>query len=356
MFANATRGAQRTGSSCADDTPAAGAAFSHTRRHTLDADEHAACLTSWQQRYDQLSAGRFDGLFEEFWFGRAQIFCEELNQTVHQTGTPWPDSRTFAVPVAIEGTGCFGGEVYGAHSMLTLSGKTEFDFRTPPRLKMLACSVDSEALRTFAQHVQRDVEAELKGHSVVSASAQQIAGLGALLSAMMSNLQAAPELLQHAAMRKAIEQGLFETLLDAASAMRTPSVESPPSLRTRQFVVARAREYMQAHIDEPITVADLCIELGVSRRKLQYSFHDVLNLNPVKFLRALRLNAVRRDLKRTDSDGNANVADVAARWGFWHQSYFSSEYKAMFGELPSETLRGKARPDATHEPSDDRHN
>ena len=96
---------------------------------------------------------------------------------------------------------------------------------------------------------------------------------------------------------------------------------------------------MEAHIDEAITVADLCIELGVSRRTLQYSFQDVLDLNPVKFLRAIRLNAVRRALKAADQRSGATVADIAARWGFWHLSHFSAEYKAMFGELPSETLK-----------------
>ena len=31
---------------------------------------------------------------------------------------------------------------------------------------------------------------------------------------------------------------------------------------------------------------------------------------------------------------------VIARWGFWHFSRFSAEYRRMYGELPSQTLRG----------------
>jgi len=33
------------------------------------------------------------------------------------------------------------------------------------------------------------------------------------------------------------------------------------------------------------------------------------------------------------------VADVAARWGFWHPSPFSVDYRTMSGERPSETVR-----------------
>jgi AraC family ethanolamine operon transcriptional activator len=81
----------------------------------------------------------------------------------------------------------------------------------------------------------------------------------------------------------------------------------------------------------------------VSRRTLQYSFQDVLQMSPVAYLRALRLNGVRRDLQAA---GDAPVGDVAARWGFWHLSRFAADYRRLFGERPSDTRR-QAR-DAVH--------
>jgi len=60
----------------------------------------------------------------------------------------------------------------------------------------------------------------------------------------------------------------------------------------------------------------------------------------VRFLRALRLNGVRREL-RAGRPLAGSVQDTAARWGFWHLGHFVTEYKQMFGELPSETLRRK---------------
>ncbi|WEN43559.1 HTH-type transcriptional regulator CdhR [Thauera sp. GDN1] len=319
--------------------PSVRAPYSYTLRDTLDADDHAACLTNWQQRYDQLTAGAFAGVFEEFCFGKVQLFREGLNQSVHQAGGAWRGSRTFAVPIAIEGTGWFGGEVYDAQSMLTLGGDDELDFRTPRRLEILACTADSAALHDYAQQVDhRNLEAELAGRKLAPATPEGMTALGQLLATMMASLRATPELLLHPQMRKAMEQALFATLLDTLS-VGSGQAAPAPSCRARQLVVARARAYMEAHIDEPITVADLCIELGVSRRTLQYSFQDVLDLNPVRFLRAIRLNAVRRALKAADPSGRSTVADIAARWGFWHLSHFSAEYKTMFGELPSDTLR-----------------
>lgn len=78
-----------------------------------------------------------------------------------------------------------------------------------------------------------------------------------------------------------------------------------------------------------------------SRRTLQYSFQQVLGLKPVKLLRAMRLNGVRRDLRAACP--RATVQDIAARWGFWHLGHFVADYEGMFGELPSATLRSTRR-------------
>jgi len=106
-------------------------------------------------------------------------------------------------------------------------------------------------------------------------------------------------------------------------------------------IVSRAQDYMREHVEEPLTIEDLCRDLGVSRRTLQYSFREVLRVNPVSYLRALRLNGVRRALKAVDQRCGS-VQDIAARWGFWHLSHFASDYRRMFGELPSETLSRSA--------------
>jgi AraC family ethanolamine operon transcriptional activator len=74
--------------------------------------------------------------------------------------------------------------------------------------------------------------------------------------------------------------------------------------------------------------------LDVSRRTLQYAFQEALGINPASYLRVERLNRVRRAL------GNAqSVTEAATRFGFWHFGHFATEYRTLFGELPSETFR-----------------
>ena len=322
-----------------DDPALAGDdAFSAIQLDTRDADDHASCLQHWRQRYDQLSAGAFVGKFEEFWFGNVQVFRERTNQVVHEVGSAWEGSRTVGVPVALDGTGWYCGEACGLDSLITLRGGDDLDYRTPRVHDVVAVTTDTQAFSDYAAQVEhRDIEAEIGNRRVIAATPEQATTLRSFLLTVISSLEATPELLRHPQMRKGLEQAIYASLLAAISGS-PDAARAPTPGRGRQLIVDRAREYMSAHIDEPITVADLCTELEVSRRTLQYSFQDILNLNPVSFLRALRLNGVRRALKGAEH-GHAAVADIAAQWGFWHLSHFAADYRTMFGELPSETLR-----------------
>ena len=77
--------------------------------------------------------------------------------------------------------------------------------------------------------------------------------------------------------------------------------------------------------------------MGTSRRKLNYCFQDVLGTTPVKYLRSLRLNGARRALRQAAP--GVTIQDIASHWGFWHLSQFAQDYKKLFGELPSATLK-----------------
>lgn len=83
-------------------------------------------------------------------------------------------------------------------------------------------------------------------------------------------------------------------------------------------------------------MTSLCELTNVSRRTLQYSFESILGISPSQFLRATRLNQVRRKLL---SSRGISIADAAASQGFYHQSQFTADYKHLFGERPSETLK-----------------
>lgn len=313
-------------------------AYSLVKVKTRDADEHAASLSQWDQTYEQLTPGQFEGSVLDAWFDGIQVFREITSQTIHEAGVPWKGSRTIGVPVSMEGSGYFCGETMQENSMITLGGGDELDFRAPRKLDIVAVVVDTKLLTSYSCQIEeRNIDAELADKRIAPASPKQVECLRHFLLTVLNTLDSDASPLKHYQARKSLQNAILALLHTAIGGAEKQAGSPAPSL-SRRRTVGRAKEYMLAHIDEPQTVADLCMAIGVSRRALQYSFEEILDINPKSYLRAIRLNGVRRELRR----GNPNdisVQDVAARWGFWHMSRLSADYKRMFGEMPSETLR-----------------
>ena len=115
-----------------------------------------------------------------------------------------------------------------------------------------------------------------------------------------------------------------------------PKRPVPISLERRRAVRFAMEAIREA--DEPVcSVRDLCRLTDVGERTLRYAFAESFGVSPKTYLQSQRLNAIRRELRRGVL--GAVIADVANQQGFWHMGQFAADYRKMFGELPSATLR-----------------
>jgi AraC-like DNA-binding protein len=105
----------------------------------------------------------------------------------------------------------------------------------------------------------------------------------------------------------------------------------------RRRVIRRAREFIDAHLTEPIRIGQLSEYCAASLSKIERTFRRELQMSPREYIRARRLAAAQRELKRADPE-STTVARVATDHGFGHLGRFAGAYRAQFGELPSETL------------------
>jgi AraC family ethanolamine operon transcriptional activator len=326
-----------------------GAPYSMSRVTSADIDDQAANLKQWKQIYEQMTPGHFVGSVHELCYRGVQVFRETTSQAVHESGAPWKGSRAIGVPLRVEGAALFRGQPVDTDVLVTLGGDDELDFYTPRGFDILGLVVDEGALEAHARQVEhRDLAAAFGVNSVLRPDSGRLGEFRRLLLSVLQSLDANPAALRFRQTQRVLEQSLLRALIAVVVDADDGPAPKPPC-PSRQHIVDAAKAYMRSHIDQAITVADLCMELGVSRRTLQYSFQQVLGLNPVRFLRAMRLNGVRRDLKAAATSAGS-VLEIAGRWGFWHAGHFVTDYKRMFSELPSETLRRKGRPAAAGKP------
>ena len=96
--------------------------------------------------------------------------------------------------------------------------------------------------------------------------------------------------------------------------------------------VRAAMTLLEANLEEPIAVPELCRELAVSQRQLERLFRRDTGCTIVQFGKLLRLQYGRVLLTGT----GLSIREVSAACGFNSMSYFSACFQKTFGKKPSD--------------------
>ncbi len=102
--------------------------------------------------------------------------------------------------------------------------------------------------------------------------------------------------------------------------------------------VRSAREAFSATPIEKLTISEMCKAAGVGRSQLHENFVEIFKESPWQFILKRRLTSVREHLLSFEEPA-ASVKDSALAHGFISGGHFAKEYRKLFGELPSQTLK-----------------
>jgi AraC family ethanolamine operon transcriptional activator len=300
-----------------------------------DFDELSAAATDWDFDFVQLDAGPApaaltqvsapDLLIQRFRFGRTYL----------QRGASSPTMRTFGfVESDAHDARMFGGDLTASELALFRTGG-EFEAVTRPGFTSLGISIDparlDEAFAAIGMPCSSCCRAA--GCGLLRVDPKILQRMRRRATQILDTLEADPSALGRSEL---LEQLNFQLPIDLALAIQSADGAPPRATsRVRDLARRRAVSIIEDHVDEPITIRNLCQEVGVGWTTLVHAFREHFGVTPKAYLRALRLNHVRRDL--LDAAPEAAIADVANHWGFWHMGQFAADYKRLFGELPSDT-------------------
>lgn len=127
---------------------------------------------------------------------------------------------------------------------------------------------------------------------------------------------------------------LLRTLI--ALMAREPRPLPAPQHRGHARIAARACHYIEENLSRPLSISAITRAACTSQRSLYRAFQSLLGETPQSYVRKLRLNRIRRDLA-SPQEARCTVAMLANRWGVSELGRLSSEYRNLFGELPSRT-------------------
>ncbi|HKF70641.1 MAG TPA: GlxA family transcriptional regulator [Stellaceae bacterium] len=92
---------------------------------------------------------------------------------------------------------------------------------------------------------------------------------------------------------------------------------------------------MEGSIEEPLTIARIAAEIGLSARSMQTLFTRHLGAAPRTYYLDLRLDAARRLLQQT----RRSLVEIAVACGFASASAFSRAFRRRYGRSPRELRR-----------------
>ncbi|HKR40533.1 MAG TPA: helix-turn-helix domain-containing protein [Paraburkholderia sp.] len=305
-----------------------------------DVNEQARAFDGWDLNYIQISGGTFHGSSSIVTLGGIRLLVESLDKVILQQGAVPTDRLAFAVPLELEGHARMCGEKSGRDSLHVFSSLSQFEFYSPEHHVLVNVEIEPDKLHSEPMRV---LAASLRARvlsPVVPMSCEAAENLRTLLRQIMAaSTESSGTRDDEVDGRLAL---LERTVLFAISEVAQDVPQDGGRGRTTRHwaLVNSVQERLQDPATCPLTIAELCVQLDMCRRTLQYAFREALDLNPVAYLRAVRLNHVRRELRLGES-----VTTAATRWGFWHLGNFAQDYRAMFGELPSVTSRRYARKD-----------
>ncbi|WP_017451301.1 helix-turn-helix domain-containing protein [Herbaspirillum rubrisubalbicans] len=320
---------------------------SHTV-HSLDDAAHS--MSGWQIDMLQMSPGKLNYSLSMTQLGHIQIFRELADKPLLKRGMACPGSLVFSFVLKAQGRGWLSGRAVDPQVGLVVDGDLLPEIITPDHLDLIFIVVDRRWLSDrIGDSANEQISTGVRSFGNLSLWHEQELAVNKLLPTSMRASQAAgpgmgmgmAQVLQQVEVGEedtsGVEELVLEALLEVLNSVRR--IE-PVSETGHKHLIDQARTLMLGNSLERQTMSQVAAQLGVSRRHLQTCFNSAVGIPATEFVRAERLNQVRRELVRARrSARSVSIGDVAAEWGFWHLSRFASDYRDMFGELPSETLR-----------------
>lgn len=290
-------------------------------------------MRGWDQTYDQMSAGSFSGSLLEADIDRVRLFREITSNSLHQIGCLPAGTIAVGLPLALHGNATFCLQPCDGAQLHVFSGDDAFEFLSPSGLDIIGFVLSEDDLRgALIFDEPETVLPSLAMPHLRPVNRTETDHMRRVFKDVCEVVTQCPEFIHNPARFSSMSSDVMAAVAAALVQAGDDRPDMPAAKRAR--TVRDARELVMNAPDGYMSVADLCRTLRVSRRALQYSFQEALGVGPSAYLRAIRMNGARRAIKNARS-----VADAATLWGFWHFGRFASNYKAMFGELPSETFR-----------------
>jgi len=297
----------------------------------------------WSLEFKQLDSGKFSGDIGIIESPQIQIGTTNLNRKLDQRGSTPAGYRTFIIPKqGVCNPYFWRGYEVSDNELLIQPQSRDFFSITNPGWGIYTVSIAEDLVSDLLEKLKAPKSNVLDSSGeVVKLSPQAMKRLCRQLEFVLDMAKQDPSNLQKKVFMKIFTEEIPSMIIN--NIVSNKQLVFRPPLRIRDISFRKAINYINSCRTEMPSVEELCLISGSSKRTLEYAFKEKYGFGPKEFIRKQLLNKVQQKL--THAKPSTKVRDVAHRYGFSHLGQFATDYKKLFGELPSETLAKGSKPD-----------
>lgn len=227
----------------------------------------------------------------------------------------------------------FRGQTVGPIQVPLVPSGAEFEFMAPIPVTVHILTIDQVVFQRHSAALWGDDPALSAACMLRFPCPAQSFALLQKVKGMLSDLSHRSTLLQAPSIASLATDDILLSLITSSS-LRPQRIALP----YRHHLAREAAAMLRSATDLPLSIREVCERLRISWRTLDQGFRELYGMTPKSYLQLVRMHHVRRALQAADPT-ISTVTTIAVSWGFFQLGRFALEYRRLFDEKPSETLR-----------------
>jgi len=302
-----------------------------------DCDQLNSIVTTGNVEFIQASKGNFCGTFSRLGLGAITAYMNHLQLKTIANISGFPGYINVFVPLSWEDELIWNGQTYDQSSVFICGSGTDIR-RVGINVKFLSYSVNIQAILNRITKLLQESPELFQQNKITTVKHTHAAEIRRLCRHLYRLIASNSADLADASFRKAIDDSLTTATIHAITKTLHRRRRNRESLQSPHKIITTAESYMHDCIKQKIYLSDICQAVGTSERTIEYAFKKTFNTTPLQYLKLYRLRQVRTRLREADP-AETSVKAIALEYGFWEMGRFAADYKRLFCESPSDTLK-----------------
>ena len=303
---------------------------------SLEFETHESMIDAalqWQIEEYQLDSGTFKGTINAIHTSHIQVGSTSRSNGVFIKGSSPKNTYLFA-SVETKGNMTHNGVTILDDELVFLNDVDQLDFIVSSAADDVTIAVDRNFFdRSFEKYFNKPFK-----YNSLTKRIQLKEGAGAIFHAsvkkIVSDLIVETEKLKSdPCFHKSAEEKVLQIIFDNIDLSREREKVLESEMNANKI-----RVHIEKNYKDDICINELCSSKKLSERTLRSSFKNLFGLSPKQYHTSYRLGKVHHAFLKGDYTVET-VENIAYNHGFTHMGRFSMNYKSMFGNTPSYTLK-----------------